>query len=140
MLADRRRSRTAPPGPTWAKIVVASAAPIWTEAIAPTTSAGEGTRVSGSLGRTAMDGDAEELLAIVGIESVERGDLRAGDRALGFAGEHQAGLDLQQSPLGEAHVGGKAPQPEDHFAGGSDGVGLHIHDRRRYVTTPHQSS
>ena len=46
MLAVSRRSSTAPPGPTESNSFVASAEPNWTEAIPPTTSAGDGTRDS----------------------------------------------------------------------------------------------
>ncbi len=122
-LAVRRRSRTAPPGPARANIVVASAAPIWTEAMAPTTSAGEGTPASASPQRAAMDGDAGELLAIVGIQSVQRGDLRTSGHALGFEREHEAGLDLHQSPLGEVQVSEQPSQSVDCFAGRSDQAG-----------------
>src|ERR1035441_8247863 len=46
MLADTSRSHTAPPGPTWANSVAASAEPNCTEAIATTTSPPEGARAS----------------------------------------------------------------------------------------------
>ena len=46
MLAPTSRSSTAPPGPTRAKICVASAEPNWTEAIPPMTSTGDGVRAS----------------------------------------------------------------------------------------------
>jgi hypothetical protein len=46
MLAVSRRRSTAPPGPTELNSFVAIADPNWTDAIAPITSNGDGTRDS----------------------------------------------------------------------------------------------
>ena len=45
-MPNTRRSHTAPPGPICANSVAAIAEPNWTDAIAPTTSAPDGARVS----------------------------------------------------------------------------------------------
>ena len=54
IVPNSRRSNTAPPGPIRANSVAAIAEPNWTEAIAPSTSAGEGAGARRAMRREAV--------------------------------------------------------------------------------------